>query len=173
MANYTVSSAVNKMAEHMAVMYYYLTKAMVEDFGEEAKETIRRAIIAFGHERGRKIRDEVLRNGEALTIENLDKYYDIPIEDGWSPKRTYEQDRKWNQTDACIFAEVWKERDWAEIGHIYCLVDTAIREGYSEGHNPKVVFHPGKNLLMGDDCCTSLTDYRQEQERTGEEESHE
>ena len=161
MGKYTIHEAVNKMAEHMAVMYYYLTREMINDFGPEAQKTIEKAIIEFGHERGRKIRDEVLANGEKLTIENLDKYYDIPIEDGWSPKRTYEKKQKLNQTDACIFAEIWKERDWSEIGHIYCLVDTAIREGYSEGHSPKVVFHPGKNLLRGDECCTSLTDYQE------------
>ena len=166
MGKFTISSAVVKMSEHMAVMYYYLTKEMVADYGDAAKETIRRAIIEFGHERGRKIREEVLRNGEEITIENLDRYYDIPIEEGWSPKRTYEPDRKLNQTDACIFAEIWKERDWAEIGHIYCLVDTAIREGYSEGSDRKVVFHPGKNLMMGDECCTSLTDYKEEKPET-------
>ena len=155
MAEMNVGEAVKKMSEHMAVMYYYLTKDMIADFGDEAKNTIEKAIIKFGHERGRKIAEKVIANGEELTIENLDKYYDIPISEGWNPHRTYENNQKHNITDSCTFAQVWLERDWAEVGHIYCLVDIAIREGY----NKNVVFKPQKNLLKGDDCCTSLTVY--------------
>lgn len=155
MAQINVSEAVKKMSEHMAVMYYYLTKEMIADFGDEAKKTIERAIIEFGHERGRKIAERVIASGEELTIENLDKYYDIPISEGWNPHRTYENSQKHNVTDNCTFATTWLERDWAEIGHIYCLVDIAIREGYSN----HVVFKPQKNILKGDNCCTSLTVY--------------
>jgi hypothetical protein len=155
MAESIAQNAVKQISNHMALLYYYLTKEMISDFGDDAKKTIEKAIIKFGHERGRNIAEKVKAAGEELTIENLDKYYDIPIVAGWSPNRIYEKGCKYNTTESCTFADVWMEKDWAEVGHIYCMVDIAIREGYSE----HVIYTPGKNILKGDDCCTSVTTY--------------
>lgn len=152
----TIGEAVRNMSVHMANMYYYLTKEVIADFGEEAKKSIERAIIEFGHERGRKIAEQVKAAGLPLTLENLDKFYDIPIAEGWDLHRTYEEDRKHNITDSCTFADVWLEKDWAEVGHIYCLVDIALREGYSDN----VEFQPVKNILKGAPHCESLTVYK-------------
>ena len=151
-----VAEAVKRMAEFTALLYYHLTKAVIEDFGDEAKESIRRGVRNFGHERGRNIAREVREAGEALTIENLDRFYDMPIKAGWSPGVKYEGGRKFNQTDTCTFAQVWLDKDWREVGAIYCDVDPAIREGYSDN----VVYRHEKVILEGDDCCTSVTEYR-------------
>ena len=51
----SIGEAVRNMSVHMANMYYYLTKAVIEDFGPEAKKSFERAIIEFGHARGKKI----------------------------------------------------------------------------------------------------------------------
>lgn len=152
----TIGEAVKNMSVHMANLYYFLTKAVVEDFGDEAKKSIERAIIEFGHERGRKISELVKEAGLPLTIENLDKFYDIPLDEGWNPQKTYQDNHRHNITESCTFAEVWLERDWADVGHIYCLIDIAIREGYSGN----VEFQPVKNALKGDPYCESLTVYR-------------
>lgn len=152
----TIGEAVRNMSVHMANMYYHLTKAVLEDFGPEAKKSFERAMIEFGHERGKKIAEEVKAAGLPLTLENLDRFYDIPIAEGWDLHRTYENDTKMNVTDSCTFATVWLEKNWAEIGHIYCLIDIAIREGYSSN----VKFCPIRNILEGDYCCQSLTIYR-------------
>lgn len=147
--------AVRAISRHMALLYYHLTKEMIAEYGEDAKAVIERAIVAFGRERGENIAKKVLADGGELSIENLDKYYDIPIATGWPLHRSYEGNKKRNTTDSCSFAELWLEKDWGDVGHIYCLTDTALREGYSS----HVVYHPGKNILQGDDCCTSLTEY--------------
>ena len=152
----TIGEAVRNMSVLMANMYYHLTKAVIEDFGDEAKESFKRAIIEFGHERGRNIAKNVLDAGLPLTLENLDKFYDIPIAEGWDLHRSYENDMKMNVTDSCTFATVWLEKNWAEVGNIYCLIDIAIREGYSSN----VKFCPVKNILEGDPHCQSLTVYR-------------
>ena len=152
----TIGEAVRNMSVHMANMYYYLTKAVIEDFGDEAKKSFERAIVEFGHDRGKKIAEQVLAAGLPLTLENLDQFYDIPLAEGWDVHRTYENDMKMNVTDSCTFATVWLEKDWAEVGHIYCLIDIAIREGYSSN----VKFCPVKNILEGDPHCQSLTVYR-------------
>lgn len=152
----TIGEAVRSMSVLMANLYYYMTKAVLEDFGEEAKESFRRAIVEFGHARGREIARQVQEAGLPLTLENLDRFYDIPIAEGWDLHRSYENQQKHNITDSCTFADVWLEKDWAEIGHIYCLVDIALREGYSDA----VEYRPIRNILQGASCCESLTVYK-------------
>lgn len=151
-----VREAVQSMSVLMANMYYFLTKSIVEEYGEEAKGAISRGIREFGLDRGRKIAEKVRAAGEELTIENLDKYYDMPITKGWDLHRTYEEGRKHSVTDSCTMAKVWIERDWLDVGHCYCEVDPAIREGY----NPKLDYRHLMNILEGDDHCESLTVYR-------------
>lgn len=152
----TIGEAVRDMSVLMANMYYYITKEVIADFGDDAKKSFERAIIEFGHERGKRIAEKVKAAGLPLTIENLDRFYDIPIAEGWDLHRKYENNQKENITDTCTFADVWLEKDWAEVGHIYCLVDIAIREGYSDN----VEFQPVKNILKGDPHCQSLTVYK-------------
>lgn len=152
----TIGEGVRAMSVMMAEMYYYLTKAVIEDFGDAAKDSIKRGIIDFGHARGKKIAAEVKAAGLPLTIENLDAFYDLPIAEGWDREIKYENDEKKNVTDTCTFATVWIEKNWAEVGHLYCYVDTAIREGYSDN----VKFCPIRNILEGDAHCQSLTIYR-------------
>lgn len=152
----TIGEAVRSMSVLMANLYYYMTKAVLEDFGEESKESFRRAIVEFGHARGREIARQVREAGLPLTLENLDRFYDIPIAEGWDLHRSYENQQKHNITDSCTFADVWLEKDWAEIGHIYCLVDIALREGYSDA----VEYRPIRNILQGASCCESLTVYK-------------
>jgi len=160
MTEQTMKSAVGQMAIHMANLYYFLTREMLDAYGDGAKAVIRRAIISFGRYRGQEIAKQVLADGGELTIENLDRYYDIPIVEGWEPQRVYDQEGKFNITPVCAMAEVWKVKGWQDVGHLYCLIDIAIREGYSSlGTGRKVVFKPGKNALLGDDCCTSETVY--------------
>jgi hypothetical protein len=147
---------VQRMGKFSALLYYHLTKAMIEEYGDGAKEVIKRAIHAFGLERGRNIARRVTDAGLDLTIENLDKFYDMPIKEGWSPNAQYEGGKKYSRTEACVQAEVWKEKEWPEIGRLYCDVDLAIREGY----NPNLSYTPKENILKGDSFCASVTEYK-------------
>lgn len=152
-----VTDAVQRMADFTALLYYHLTKAMMEDFGDSAKETINKAIKEFGLERGRNIAEKVKAAGEELTIDNLDKYYDMPIAAGWGPEPKYDESgRKHSCTKSCTFADLWLSKNWDEIGKIYCEVDPAIRLGY----NPDIIYTPTKNILDGDSCCESITEYK-------------
>ncbi len=156
MKNQEVGKAVQRMAGFTALLYYHLTKAMIDEYGDDAKAVIKKAIKEFGLERGQNIAKKVLENGEELTIANLDKYYDMPISQGWEPSAEYKEKIKRSTTESCVFAQVWIEKAWQEVGHIYCEVDPAIREGY----NTNIEYTPDKNLLMGDSFCSSVTRYK-------------
>ncbi len=152
----SINEAIKVMSVHMANLFYYLTKEVLADFGDPAKESFKRAIVEFGRARGQAIREKVLADGLPLTLENLDKYYDIPLDQGWQTQREYKDNVRNNVTDNCTQALIWKEKNWEEVGHIYCLVDFAIREGFSDN----VEFQAIKNILLGDDYCQSRTVYK-------------
>jgi len=147
---------VQRMARFTALLYYHLTKAMVDAYGEEAKEVIRKAIRAFGLERGREIARRVKEAGGELTMENLDRFYDMPIAQGWSPQAQFDGTKKYSRTESCTFASLWIEKGWNEIGRLYCDVDPAIREGY----NSNLSYTPKENILEGDPFCASVTEYK-------------
>ena len=64
MSEMTIQEAVRMMSEQMANMYYYLTREMVNALGkEEAKKYIHKAIVDFGHNRGKKIAAKALEAG--------------------------------------------------------------------------------------------------------------
>lgn len=111
MADVHVRQAIQKMSEMMANLYYHMTREMLETYGESAKEVIARAVVAFGRERGEAIAQAVREAGGELTIENLDRFYDIPIGDGWDIHPNYYGDHKDNITDSCTFADVWLKKD--------------------------------------------------------------
>lgn len=148
-------NGVERMAIFSAQLYYYLTKAIVEDFGEEAAEkTIAKGIYEFGLERGKNIAEIVKSEGLNLSNANLDKFYDMPIDEGWSPKREEEcEGITYGTTESCIFADYWKSKDWIKFGRLYCEVDSAIREGF----NKDLVYKPQTNILDGDKMCTAYT----------------
>jgi len=156
MADNETQNAVKRMAEFTALLYYHLTKAFVDEYGQEAKKVIKKAIREFGLERGRNIARKVVEANQEPTIANLDKYYDMPISQGWAPAADYEGQEKHSKTLSCTFANVWLEKSWEEIGQIYCQVDPAIREGY----NSDIDYIPEKNILKGDPFCSSTTRYK-------------
>lgn len=154
--NNEVSQAIKTMAELMALMYYHVTKSVIQDFGEDAKESIRKGIRNFGYERGENIARKVKEAGEELTIENLDLFYDMPLKSGWTPDVHYDAGSRFDRTKSCTFANVWIQKNWMDVGLIYCDVDAAIREGYSKN----ISYEHTKTMLSGDDFCASVTRYR-------------
>jgi len=47
----------------------------------KGERALRKAIENFGSERGENTRKEVLKRGLPLTMENLSKYYDMPLKE--------------------------------------------------------------------------------------------
>ena len=74
-------SSVQKMAEIMALLFYHISKEVIDTFGDEGERALRKAIENFGSERGENIRKEVLNRSLPLTMENLSKYYDMPLKE--------------------------------------------------------------------------------------------
>lgn len=142
-------NSVQKMAEIMALLFYHISKEVIDTFGEEGKKALERAIEKFGSERGENIRKDVLSRGLPLTLENLSKYYDMPLKEAWKSKGQVDDRTCYSEVTFCPFAKVWKEKNAEEIGLIYCEQDVALMKAY----NPDVEFKRPKNVLKGDEVC--------------------
>jgi|GEM_PF-481819 len=153
------NSAMEQMTRLQALLYYHLTKALVERVGREtAVEIIAEGIHNYGLERGALIRQAAEAADAPPNVGNLLAFYDRPAAPGTRPEPVMEPD--WPEarfeheiSEGCPFAQVWLDKDWAEIGHLYCAVDFAIREGY----NPAMRFQRLQNVLTGDNCCESVS----------------
>jgi hypothetical protein len=155
--NEQVAEAVKSMSEFTALLYYYLTKEIMEACPENGKEIIKRAIRGFGLHRGKAIAEKVKAKGLPPTIENLQPNYDMPIIAGWEPNLQQRPNGEWyGQTDECTFANVWRELGHLDIGRLYCDVDIALREGY----NPDIEYVPQTLIPDGDKYCSSISRYK-------------
>jgi len=152
-----VSEVVDKMARTLAMLYHFLSSEVVEKFGAEGEEVIRQAIHKYGDARGLKIRKEVLAQGLPLTVENLSKFYDLPLPLAWvSEKIRAEENCLEKKVTYCPFAEEWKRLKGEKLGLIYCEQDLRMRKGY----NPELDLQQFTNVLKNDPHCHTVVELK-------------
>jgi hypothetical protein len=152
-----VRDIVDKMARTLAMLYYHLSSEVVDRFGAEGEAAVRRAIHKYGEARGNRIRDEVLAKGLPLTVENLSKFYDLPLPLCWvSDKVRVEENYLEKKVTYCPFAEEWKRLHGEKLGLIYCEQDLCMRRGY----NPEFDLEQFTNVLSGDANCHTVVQWK-------------
>jgi hypothetical protein len=152
-----VREIVDRMARTLALLYAHLGREVVEAFGVAGEEAIRRGVIAYGEARGRRIRDELQTKGIPLTVQNLSRYYDLPLPLAWvSEKVRAAEDVLEKKVTSCPFAEEWKRLGEERLGLIYCEQDRSMREAY----NPELAFTQCTNVLNGDPHCHTTLERR-------------
>jgi predicted ArsR family transcriptional regulator len=146
------------LAHLAAMIYHYFAAEAVATLGEqEGAELIARTIRKMGEERGRRIRARVDEAGLEPTLENMSKFYDLPIGQAWEAR--YEKVGEGHHIETvthCPFAELWQDFHAEELAMHYCEIDMAIIAGY----NPHIKIQRHKSLLKGDGCC--VYEYRTE-----------
>lgn len=154
MAERTTAEIVDDMGKLIGLLYYHMAKAVIKKYGPDSKDAILEGVRAYGHERGKKIRDKVSAQGLELNLKNLDDNYDLPLKLGWKAKRDInEPDHVHKKVSYCPFAEVWKDKeDGGELGSIYCEQDKALLEAY----NPEIDFNRISIIPLGADCCETV-----------------
>ena len=145
---------VRQMGRMMASLYYHLGQEITAVVGKDkAKEILNRAVWNYGVERGRQQKAKVVNAGYEPIPENYSKVPDLPslgwdvekIETGENPTQV--------RITYCPFAEVWKEKEFTELGRIYCTVDQAKYKGF---HPDSELVHL-RNVLDGECCCEMVT----------------
>jgi hypothetical protein len=157
-----VRAVVDKMARTLALLYHFMSSEVVAEFGPRGEAAVRRAIHKYGDARGRKIREEVLAQGLPLTVENLSKFYDLPLPLAWvSEKIRVEENCLEKKVTYCPFAEEWKRVGGEELGLIYCEQDLCMRRGYNEEFD----LIQSTNVLSGDPHCHTVVEWKKGQEK--------
>ena len=141
---------VRQMGRMMAGLYHHMCQEIIVAVGEEkAKAIIRRAVWNYGFERGVEQKEKIIQAGYEHIPENYARIPDLPSL-GWEVKK---EEAGENSTQVkityCPFAEVWKEKSFADFGRIYCSVDQAKYKGF---HCESELLHL-KNMLDGDEFC--------------------
>lgn len=152
-----VKEIVDQMARTLAMLYYFLSSEVVEEFGPKGEEVIRRAIHKYGDARGSKIREKVLDKELSLSVENLSKFYDLPLPLAWeSEKIRSEENYLEKKVTYCPFAEEWKRLKGEKLGLIYCEQDLCMRQGY----NPEFDLQQFTNVLNKDPHCHTIVQWK-------------
>ncbi|MCW3978943.1 MAG: L-2-amino-thiazoline-4-carboxylic acid hydrolase [Candidatus Bathyarchaeota archaeon] len=104
-----------------SLMYFVFAKEMVDSFGEEGEEALRRAIRSYGRARGLRLRKRHEEQGLPINLRSLFEHYDLPGHPGTEKTRTvFEDDELVSFTYVCPYERIWRARDGAELGLVYC-----------------------------------------------------
>ncbi len=160
-----VRDIVDKMARTLALLYHFIGSEVVAEFGLKGEEAVRRAIQQYGDARGKKIREEVMAQGLPLTVENLSKFYDLPLPLAWiSEKIRTQENCLEKKVTYCPFAEAWKTLGSQKLGLIYCEQDLCMRKGYNSNFDLRQF----TNILNGDEHCHTIVQEKEDDQSSAE-----
>ena len=115
------------MSEMVAKMYFHMAKEMLDTFGVEGEAALRRAVRAFGQDRGATLRERHLTEQIPINVKSLFEHYDMPGTSSSRFRRTtfkLDEDTRQSETYVCHFHEIWQhlggESALRTLGQIYC-----------------------------------------------------
>ncbi|MCL4535486.1 MAG: L-2-amino-thiazoline-4-carboxylic acid hydrolase [Bacteroidetes bacterium] len=152
---------VRRMARLQALLYYLFAREIIEKYGEEGRDLVRKVVWEFGRVRGEKVREQVEAQGLPTTPDNYGKVPDLPSI-GWE-RETLRSDAEQHRTRItyCPFAEMWRELgpQAEELGIVFCEVDEAKYRAF----NPDLCFARPESMLCGGTCCDMIVSAPEEQ----------
>jgi predicted ArsR family transcriptional regulator len=146
----TLSEEIKKnieiMARALAMYHVIFANEAMDMLGEEkGTELVKKVVARFGRERGKKIRERTDAKGEVPTLAAMGANYDLPLFAAWESVKFSDG----SDITYCPMHEEWKKMNMIKEGKLYCAVDAAIAEGYSD----ILVFSRECSLMDGDNCC--------------------
>ncbi|WP_129596258.1 L-2-amino-thiazoline-4-carboxylic acid hydrolase [Anaerophilus nitritogenes] len=122
-------------ATHHALLFAWISKSIVQAIGEkDGERIIRKAVIKYAHQRGRRMALRAKANGDPLTMANYMAYIE------WMPQKG-EMEQKLVQKSPhtrinvfkCPWHTAWQENDLMPYGRYFCMeVDKALVEGFNK-----------------------------------------
>ncbi len=131
-----------------------MAKEMKETFGNEGVEAVKRALVHFGHDRGKTLRKKHEELGIPITVKSLFEHYDLPPSTENFKRNTIKltENVRYSRTHNCHFQETWREiaPDSPELWRLYCdTIHQAIFEAYINDITCELPFL----LTKGDEYC--------------------
>ncbi len=133
----------------MAKLFAHITKAVVDQFGENGQEAIKAGVWAFGEERGKDIARRATLNGKPNTEEHYLSNYDMGRSDLFEYETNFHPKEIEQTFTKCAFADQWKKDGVGEYGILYCqMIDPSIAKGF----NPNFEVVHDRYVLKEGDC---------------------
>ena len=119
--------------ENQAMMFALLCKYTVLAHGEEGRAAIQEGMKQYGRERGARMAERALANGDPVALWTDQAYGewkpDYPGQMEFGNVRT--EPTLVTYISKCAWCEAWKRHDILEYGREYCVnVDAAVYEGF-------------------------------------------
>ena len=145
-------SDVTIMKEFYTLIYGFLAQRVIDSFGAEGDQVVRRALRDFGRYRGLAHRERMLHYGLELNMRNLHVYSDLPgDEDQETCRQIFEKDDFYSDLTECDMFDLWKKYDLMDAAVAYC--EEMHHAMWSAFHEDTVVVQD-KILTRGDEKCT-------------------
>lgn len=137
---------------HHALMMGWISKAVVEAVGEEEGERIiRKAVVKYGNQRGRRMAMRAEANGHPRTFANYVSYVEakLPMRDFKMEFLERSPDLR-GRTSRCPHSDAWAENDLMRYGRFFCMeIDKALVQGFNED----LVLEVNGTLSNGAEYC--------------------
>lgn len=145
-------SEVAIMKDFYTLIYGFIAQRVIDSFGAEGEQVVRRALRDFGKIRGTNHRERMLHYGLELNMQNLHVYSDLPGDDDQETcRQIFEPDDFYSDLTECDMFELWKKYDLMDAGVVYC--EEIHHAMWSAFHEDTVVIQD-KILTRGDNMCT-------------------
>ena len=145
------------MSEMIAKLYFHMAKEMLDSFGAEGEAALRRAVQAFGRDRGATLKKRHQANELPINVRSLFEQYDMPGTDSSRFRRTtfkLDENTRQSETYICHFCEIWEELGGVpalrSLGQIYC---NEFHPAMWGEYDPDIKVQLPKLMTQGDEHC--------------------
>lgn len=140
------------MKDFYTLIYGFIAERVIDSFGAEGEQVVRRALRDFGKVRGTNHRERTLHYGLELNMRNLHAYSDLPGDDDQETDRQiFEKDDFYSDLTECDMYDLWKKYDLMKAAVVYC---EEIHHAMWTAYHEDTVVVQDKILTRGDDKCT-------------------
>ena len=138
--------------EQHAVLIGLAGKYLEKYEGEYGTDLFINSIIKYAAQRGRRMRNRALRDGQPLNYETFLAYGELVLHTLPGDYSVKSQSPVYiNCCHRCMWDEAWRKYGLSEYGACYCkYVDLHLVQGFSED----MVMITKSMRGLGDDCCT-------------------
>ncbi|MBD8036597.1 L-2-amino-thiazoline-4-carboxylic acid hydrolase [Solibacillus sp. A46] len=115
-----------------AKLFAQVTKQIVDRYGNEGEEVIKKSVWQFGQKRGRGIAQRARLNGQENTVENYIPNYDMGRSELFVMEDNYTPNELEQTFTGCPLGQQWADDNMHDYGILYCqVIDNSIAYGYN------------------------------------------
>lgn len=120
--------------KHHAMLFSFIVKSAKKELGSEADKIVKKAVIEYAMQRGRRMAKRVKKDGLELSTLNYLAYGEWEADPGdMSIEFKYDNEHTNMVVHKCPWYDAWKAEDLLEFGEPYCqYIDEYLAKGFSE-----------------------------------------